>query len=186
MRQRMDETCLSNSGSFTRRRVIQGAAAAAATLSACGRAPAQLQPVSILRAPAYSEDLYDLMRRIIADHRLDVKGKRVVLKPNLVEFDPGTVINTHPKMVHAAFEAFRAAGATDVRIAEGPGHRRVTLDLAEAGGYFDTVPKFESVFVDLNLDEITRVPLTRPYSKLQSVYLPNTVLGCELLGSVAQ
>ena len=72
---------------------------------------------------------------------LDVRGKRVVLKPNLVEFDEHTVINTHPMLVHAALEGFRAAGAADVRIAEGPGHRRVTLDLADAAGYFSTIPR---------------------------------------------
>ena len=174
----------------TRRKWIAAAGVAATSASAalqgCARPPhtGAWAPVSIHRAGAYSEGLYDLVRRIIAEHRLDVAGKRVVLKPNLVEFDEHTVINTNPKLVHAALEAFRAAGAADVRIAEGPGHRRVTLDLAEAGGYFDTVPKFESVFVDLNLDEITRVPLTRPHSKLQSLYLPNTVLGCDLLVSM--
>ena len=141
-------------------------------------------PVSIYRAASYSEELYDLVRRIIAHHALDVRGKRVVLKPNLVEFDAHTVINTNPKLVHAAFEAFRAAGAAEVRIAEGPGHRRVTLDLADAGGYFATVPKFENVFTDLNLDEITRVALVRPQSRLESLFLPNTVLGCDLLVSM--
>ena len=124
------------------------------------------------------------MRRIIEEHHLDVRGKRVVLKPNLVEFDQNTVINTHPKMVHAAFEAFRAAGASEVRIAEGPGHRRVTLDLADSAGYFSTVPQFEEAFTDLNLDEVTRVNLVRPKSKLKSLYLPNTVLGCDLLVSM--
>ncbi len=124
------------------------------------------------------------MQRIISEHRLDVRGKRVVLKPNLVEFDQNTVINTHPKMVHAALEAFRAAGAADVRVAEGPGHRRVTLDLADAAGYFSTFPKFESLFTDLNLDEVTKVNLIRPHSKLSSLYLPNTVLGCDLLVSM--
>jgi len=124
------------------------------------------------------------MQRIITEHRLDVRGKRVVLKPNLVEFDQNTVINTHPKMVHAALEAFRAAGAADVRVAEGPGHRRVTLDLADAAGYFSTFPKFESLFTDLNLDEVTKVNLVRPHSKLTSLYLPNTVLGCDLLVSM--
>ena len=44
-----------------------------------------------------------------------------------------------------------------VRIAEGPGHRRNTLDLADAAGYFQTVPDFEKLFVDLNLDDVTRV-----------------------------
>jgi uncharacterized protein (DUF362 family) len=167
--------------------VAGGAAAAiATTLESCAR-PLQVQawePVSIYRAASYSEALYDLMRRIIAEHSLDVRGKRVVLKPNLVEFDDRTVINTNPKLVHAALEAFRAAGAADVRIAEGPGHRRVTLDLADAGGYFAAVPKFETLFTDLNLDEITRVDLRRPKSKLASLYLPNTVLGCDLLVSM--
>jgi len=137
------------------------AAGAASTLESCTQAtPIRAQawpPVSIYRAAAYSEELYDLVRRIIAEHALDVRGKRVVLKPNLVEFDAHTVINTNPKLVHAALEAFRQAGAAEVRIAEGPGHRRITLDLADAGGYFATVPKFEEVFTDLNLDEVRRV-----------------------------
>jgi len=165
------------------------AAGTAAMEQSCARATTvgraePWAPVSIYRAATYSEELYDLVRRIIAEHALDVRGKRVVLKPNLVEFDAHTVINTNPKLVHAALEAFRAAGAAEVRIAEGPGHRRVTLDLADAGGYFSTVPKFESVFTDLNLDEITRVALVRPQSRLQSLFLPNTVLGCDLLVSM--
>ncbi|MEO8053206.1 MAG: DUF362 domain-containing protein [Acidobacteriota bacterium] len=163
-----------------------GVIAATGALESCTR-PARLQawaPVSIYRAATYSEELYALVRRIIAEHALDVRGKRVVLKPNLVEFDAHTVINTDPKLVHAALEAFRAAGAADVRIAEGPGHRRVTLDLADASGYFSTVPNFESLFTDLNLDETTRVDFVRPLSKLQSLYLPNTILGCDLLVSM--
>jgi uncharacterized protein (DUF362 family) len=168
---------------LTRRQWMVGTAGTAA-LAGCTRPPAPFAPVSIYRAPAYADSLYDLVRRMIADHHLDVRGKRVVLKPNLVEFDPNAVINTHPMLVHAALEGFRAAGAADVRIAEGPGHRRVTLDLADAAGYFSTVPHFESLFTDLNLDEITHVALARPRSKLSSLYLPNSVLGCDLLVSM--
>jgi uncharacterized protein (DUF362 family) len=176
----------------TRREWTKATAMAAAGVAAAGTAescsqPARLQawaPVSIYRAASYSEELYALVRHIIAEHALDVRGKRVVLKPNLVEFDARTVINTNPKLVHAALEAFRAAGAADVRIAEGPGHRRVTLDLADAGGYFATVPNFESLFTDLNLDETTKVDFVRPLSKLKSLYLPNTILGCDLLVSM--
>jgi len=159
-------------------------AAGAALLASCGEDVHPWAPVSILRAPSYDENLYDLMRQIISEHKLDVAGKRVVLKPNLVEYDENTVINTHPKLVHAAFEAFTAAGAAEVRIAEGPGHRRVTLDLAEAAGYFSTVPRFETVFTDLNLDEITPTRIPKPQSKLDSLYLPNTILGCDLLVSM--
>jgi uncharacterized protein (DUF362 family) len=113
-----------------------------------------------------------------------VRGKRVVIKPNLVEFDPGTTINTHPALVEAALEAFRSAGAAEVRIAEGPGHRRNTLELAEAAGYFHAVPKFEELFTDLNLDDPKRVPVPRAHSKVDSFYLPVTALGCDLLVSM--
>lgn len=168
---------------MTRRECV-AAAAGYAVLGGCSRPPMHTAPVSIHRVPAYSEELYDVVRRIVAEHRLDVRGKRVVLKPNLVEFDAGAAINTHPKLVHAALEAFRAAGAAEVRIAEGPGHRRVTLDLADAAGFFSTIRGFESLFVDLNLDEITEVRLQQPHSSLTSLYLPNTVLACDLLVSL--
>lgn len=140
--------------------------------------------VSIVRAPAYTQAIYDVVRRILVAHRVDVRGKRVVIKPNLVEFDPGTTINTHPMLVHAVLEGFRAQGAREVWIAEGPGHRRVTLDLAEAAGYFDTIPHFEDFFVDLNLDEVSRVLLQDPFSRLTSLYVPNTALSADLLVSL--
>jgi len=139
--------------------------------------------VSIVRA-AYDQSLYEKVRRLLVDHRVDVKGKRVVVKPNLVEFDPGTTINTHPMLVHAALEAFRALGAADVRIAEGPGHRRVTMDLADAAGYLETIPRFEDLFTDLNLDDVSQVLLKDPFSRLNSVYFPNTALGADLLVSL--
>jgi uncharacterized protein (DUF362 family) len=140
--------------------------------------------VSITRAPAYDQKLYDAVRRALADHRLDVRGRNVVLKPNLVEFEPGSVVNTHPLVVHAAYEAFTAMGAASVRIAEGPGHRRNTLDLADAAGYFRIVPKFEEIFTDLNIDDVSQVRLPRQVSRLGKLYLPNTALGADLLVSM--
>jgi len=143
-----------------------------------------LPRVSIVPVPAYTQDLYGVVRRLLVDHRVDVRGKRVVLKPNLVEFDPGTTINTHPTLVHAALEAFRSMGAAEVRIAEGPGHRRVTLDLAEAAGYFETIPHFEDSFTDLNLDEVSQVLLENPFSRLNTIYFPNTALSADLIVSM--
>jgi len=140
--------------------------------------------VSIVRQPGYTQDLYDTVRRILADQRLDVRGKSVVLKPNLVEFEPGSVINTNPMLVHAALEAFRGMGAASVRIAEGPGHRRGTLDLADAAGYFKIIPGFDDLFTDLNLDDVSLVRFADPVSRLKSLYLPQTALGCDLLVSM--
>lgn len=158
---------------------------AAALLPGCARhAPTAPSGVSIVRAPRYDQTLYATVRQIVEAHRVDVRGKRVVLKPNLVEFEPESAINTHPLLVHAAYEAFRAAGAASVAIAEGPGHRRNTLDMAEAAGYFSTVRRFEDLFTDLNLDDVARVHPKRQFSGLRKLYLPNTVLGADLLVSM--
>lgn len=170
--------------SITRRRFL-ARGGIALTLTGCSpKRERHSSPVSIVQAPKYDHTLYDTVRRILADHKLMVQGRRVVIKPNLVEFDPGTTINTHPLLVHAVFEAFRSLNAASVRIAEGPGHRRITLDLADAAGYFSTFPSFENVFTDLNLDEVTRIALERPHSKLRSLYMPHTALGCDLLVSM--
>ena len=122
------------SGPLNRRGLLAGTAAAAA-MGGCARAPrpGEEPRVTILRAK-YDQGLFDVMRRLLDEHQLDVRGKRVLLKPNLVEFDPGAAINTEPVFVLAAMEAFRSRGASHVGIAEGPGHRRPTLDLAEAAG----------------------------------------------------
>ncbi len=168
--------------SLTRRGFVAGSLAAAG----CTRAPGTAAAVSIVKCAAYGQEIYATVRRTLAEHKLNVRGKRVVLKPNLVEFEPGSSINTHPMVVHAALEAFRAMGAADVRIAEGPGHRRNTFDLADSAGYFDVIPGFEDLFTDLNLDDVTEVKLASPRAKIKSLYLPNTALGADLLVSMAK
>jgi uncharacterized protein (DUF362 family) len=77
-------------------------------------------------------------------------------------------------------------GAASVRIAEGPGHRRNTLDLADAAGYFKTIPRFEDLFIDLNVDGFARVRPSPQFSRLEKIYLSNTALGADLLVSLAK
>ena len=163
------------------------AAPSAAMLAGCApRSPAGRPPlVSLHKVTDYRGDvLSDLIRRILVEHRVEIRGKRVLLKPNLVEYDPGAPINTNPVLVRAASEAFRGLGAAQVSIAEGPGHRRDTLAMAEAAGYFENIDGFESRFTDLHLDDVSRVRLTKPHSALREIYLPNSALGADLLVSM--
>ncbi len=172
------------SKSISRRRLLAGTGGLVVG-SSCSRAPAPSSHprVTVLRS-SYGQDLAENVTRLLRQYNLNVKGRRVLLKPNLVEFDPGASINTSPLVVLAALEAFGSMGAAQVRIAEGPGHRRSTLDLAEAAGYFQTVPDFERLFTDLNLDEVAPVRLPRAAHDLRSLYLPKTVLDCDLLVSI--
>jgi hypothetical protein len=52
--------------------------------------PAGNSAVAIIRARSYSDDLVSRMLEGIRECGLDVRGKRVLLKPNLVEFDSPT------------------------------------------------------------------------------------------------
>src|SRR5450756_310839 len=82
----------------------------AALMTGCGIQMRSIAParVSILKVPAYDQTVYDTMRRLLVEHLGDVRGRNILLKPNLVEFEPSSSINTHPMLVHAAYEAFRA------------------------------------------------------------------------------
>jgi uncharacterized protein (DUF362 family) len=161
-------------------------AAAPLALAACSRerVPGPERLVSVVRASDYQADLTTIVRRLLAEHKVKVRGRKVVLKPNLVEFSSGAPINTSPVLVAAVFEAFLALGAAEVLIAEGPGHRRITMDLAESAGFFSAIPNFEKNFVDLNLDDVSPVHLAKPFSTLSELYLPNTVRRCDLLVSL--
>lgn len=81
----------------------------------------------------------------------EVKGKVILLKPNLVETSAGAPhINTHPLVVRGTVEAFLRWGATKVIVAEGPGHRRDTLAVLEESGLAEVLHEDRIPFLDLN------------------------------------
>jgi len=139
--------------------------------------------VAIVRARSYSEDLVGRMLEGARQCGLDARGKRVLLKPNLVEFDSATVINTDVAVIAAAVELFHRLGAAEVRIGEGPGHRRDTLDLAYDAGYRNGIPKFDSIFTDLNRDDVSAI---KGFAGEPEFYFPNAVLGADLIVSLAK
>src|SRR5207249_2381655 len=55
--------------------------------------------VAILRADAYGERLERDLVSGLRLFNLDIRGRTVLLKPNLVDFLPGVEINTHPVLV---------------------------------------------------------------------------------------
>ena len=115
---------------------------------------------------------------------LDVRGKMVVLKPNLVDYLPGSAINTHPTLVLAAAEAFRRLGAKSVAVAEGPGHQRDTQLVLSESGYQESLRGEKLRFVDLNRDELMRTPLRAGYTGMKELWLPRTVLEADFVVSM--
>lgn len=183
-----------------RRRFLEAAAAAAlAPLAArCGRSEDEAPPrfdavaprlahdarVAILPAASYHEGLVDTVLAGLRVCEVAVRGARVVLKPNLVEYDPRSVINTHPLLVAAAAEAFRRLDAREVVVAEGPGHRRDTEHVLLASGLHESLREIGARYVDLNVDRVRRIPLESRFTDLGHLYLPRTVLDADLFVSM--
>ncbi len=140
--------------------------------------------VAILHAGQYSQELDQVLLNGLQLFPLDVRGKTVVLKPNLVDYLPGGAINTHPTLVLAAGEAFRRLGAKSVVIAEGPGHQRDTQLVLSQSGYEESLRNERIRFVDLNRDELIRTPLRASYTGMKDLWLPRTVLDADFLVSM--
>jgi uncharacterized protein (DUF362 family) len=140
--------------------------------------------VAILEARSYRDRLADIIRRGILLFNLDVKGKRILLKPNLVEFDPNGVINTHPAVIEAALISFRSLGAREVVVAEGPGHRRDSEYLLTASGIYDVIKEQRARYVDLNADDVRLTKLHSSFTNLRQLYLPESLFNADLLVSM--
>jgi uncharacterized protein (DUF362 family) len=172
------------------------AAAAAASLPGCRSEPhaprwetrAYRKPerseVAVLRAESYAGDLLGTVSSGLEMFALEISDRRVVLKPNLVEFDPQGVINTHPALIAATIEAFLRLGAREVVVAEGPGHRRDNEYLLTESGLGAALRDTGTRYVDLNQDSVRPVRLLSSYTRLGALYLPETVLDADLLVSM--
>jgi uncharacterized protein (DUF362 family) len=140
--------------------------------------------VAILASPSYDGALADLVGRGLRLLGTPVRGKRVVLKPNLVEFDPAGVINTHPALIAAAAEALLGLGAREVIVAEGPGHRRDNEYILTASGLHAILRERRIRYVDLNYDDTRLVALRSRFTDLGRLRLPQTILDADLLVSM--
>jgi uncharacterized protein (DUF362 family) len=140
--------------------------------------------VAVLAASSYEGSLEQIVFEGLEAIGTDVRGANILLKPNLVEFDPTTTINTEPRLVGAAVLAFRRLGAASVRIGEGPGHRRDVQDVVARSGLADVLSAVDAPFVDLNAAAIRRVGLKSHYTQLGDLWLPEPVLDADVVVSM--
>jgi len=140
--------------------------------------------VAILHAEHYTQEFDQILAAGLRLFPIDVRGKTVVLKPNLVDYAPGNAINTHPLLVLAAAESFRRLGARSIVVAEGPGHQRDTRLVLSQSGYEQSLRDEKIQFVDLNRDELIRTPLRARYTGMKYLWLPRTVTEADFLVSM--
>ncbi len=140
--------------------------------------------VALFSATSYAADFADIITRGLREFELPLRGKRVLLKPNMVEYEPGTAINTHPLVVAGAAIACHRAGASEVVVAEGPGHRRDTEYLVTSSGLREHLRESRLRFVDLNQDDVRMVPLRSWFTGMREIALPVELLQADVVISM--
>ena len=140
--------------------------------------------VMIRRADSYRQDLDALIYESLREFSLPLDGKTVLLKPNLVGLDPLGVMNTHPAVVAAARRSLLRLGAARVLIGEGPATDRDTEAILESVRLREYTGRLAGVFVDLNVDAVTKVALATRASRLRELCLPNTLLDADFIISM--
>jgi uncharacterized protein (DUF362 family) len=178
---------------ISRRNFLTGAGAAAASAMALHTARnfdevGFRADVFIARASSYEADLETVIRSGLDELGFGsskIKGKVVLLKPNLVEptrTEPQ--INTHPALVRAAAEVFRRWQAREVLVAEGQGHCRDSLYVLDQSGLAPMLAAAKLPFIDLNHDDVYAVPNTMGYTRLRELMLPLTLRRADIIVSM--
>lgn len=148
-------------------------------------------PVALVPCAGYGKDLpRQLARAWELGEGPDVGGKRVLLKPNLVDFARDRPINTDPRFLAALIDLLLSKGAREVLVGEGPGNRRDIDTVLGETGLGEVLDSRKLAFVDLNTDDLARVKartldLPEP-SRIADLWLPETVRKADLVVSVAK
>jgi uncharacterized protein (DUF362 family) len=183
-----------------RRDVLKGAAVASAgvALGAAGvhllHRPAEpwdhsaFPPPGRARVAVVKQSTYDDLETVVEDGLravgAELAGRSVLLKPNLVEYDPSATINTDPRLVAATVLAVRRLGARSVTVGEGPGHRRDIEFVVTASGLLDALGAVEAPFMDLNEAALERRQLHSSFTALGELWLPAPVVESDVVVSM--
>lgn len=141
--------------------------------------------VALVPCASYEDDPMPELKKYAKQLNLpDLRGKTVLLKPNMVEFHPGSPVTTNPAALKAAFLLADYLGAKEIIIGEGPGHMRDTEFLLEATGLGKACKKLGTQFIDLNLDELEALDVKDGFSGLKQFFLPRTLVNADYVISV--
>jgi uncharacterized protein (DUF362 family) len=144
-------------------------------------------PVFIARNQSYSGPLArtirDGLQAVGFDHQW-VRGRQVLLKPNLVEPSPDMPhMTTHAAIVLAAVEVFSGWGAT-VFVGEGSAHVRDSDMILEDAGFGDALRAEKVKFTDLNYSFTVPVANAAKTSWLTEFHIPEIVAQADLIVSL--
>jgi uncharacterized protein (DUF362 family) len=142
--------------------------------------------VGLAECPSYDADIAGRLRELWPLAEMPaVAGKRVLVKPNLIDVIEGHPTTTGPAVVGAVIDVLRALGAAEIAVGEGSGFRREARPVVEACGLAAELARRGVSFVDLNYDDPAPVAVEDGwFRRAGAVWLPRHVRQADLIVSV--
>jgi len=148
---------------------------------------APLLKVAIVPCPDYGPESLAAALRAgwRSTHAPDIRGKRVVIKPNMVDVSPERPIHTEPRLIEALALHVGDLGAREIILAEGTSHNRDAEDLFRRAGYEALAKRRGLRLIDLNYDDLIPTRCVNPKATLlREMKLPRTICEADILVSV--
>jgi uncharacterized protein (DUF362 family) len=143
--------------------------------------------VALGNCPTYDEaTVLDCLREVWRQAEMpDVAGKRVLVKPNLIDVIEGHPVTTGPSVVAGVVTLLRELGAAEIAVGDGPGFRREAWPVVQASGLAAALAPLKMPFVDLNYDAPAPVPARDGwFLQARELWLPRHVREADLIVSV--
>jgi uncharacterized protein (DUF362 family) len=142
--------------------------------------------VALGECPNYKVDLLACLRSLWQRAEMpEVRDKRVLIKPNLVDYLESYPVTTAPEMVGAVADLLFELGAREVIVGDGSAFRRETWPIVEANGLATILAARGLKFIDLNYDDPQSVPVRDKWLQRSPVFwLPRHVLNSDLIISL--
>lgn len=149
----------------------------------------QTQPaarVALAKCPDYEADILSCLRGLWAQGQMpDLRGKRLLVKPNLVDYIENHPATTDARVVAAVVDYLAEAGAAEIVVGDGPAFRRDALPVAEGCGLLAELRSRGISFVDLNYDDPQPVPARDGWLRRSpTLWLPRHVREADYIVSV--
>lgn len=142
--------------------------------------------VAVGICPSYNEDILARLHEVWSQADMpDLVGKRVLIKPNLIDVIEGYVVNTDTGVLGALVDLLFELGVGEIKVGDGSGFRRDTRSVAQATGLLAELDARHVPFIDLNYDNPRPVPVEDGWMQRSTkLWLPASVLEADYIVSV--
>jgi uncharacterized protein (DUF362 family) len=142
--------------------------------------------VGLTKCFSYDDDLVSILRDLwsISDMP-DLRGKNILIKPNLVSQDDDNLATTDRRVVGAIIELLEELGVGKMVVGDGSPFRRDTYSVARSSGLIQELKSHGIPFIDLNYDEIEPVRTRDGWFRTTDyLWLPRQVCEADFILSV--